>query len=73
MTEQDAWDAIKAHNPAFAKDESETVTLTVRGLRKLFKAGFDTGWDQHQHIVAKFKFSGIEDSYGGLFKDIFKN
>lgn len=57
MTKQELWDAYVAKNPKFA-DESADITLTARGLKKLFEQTYDHGYEHGKTVgsaLAKLK------------------
>ena len=43
LSKEQLWQALVARNPAFAGAETETVTLTKRGLRRMFEGAFEAG------------------------------
>ena len=46
MTRDALWQLYCDRNPAFAREESECVTLTVRGLRRLVESTWATAQRQ---------------------------
>ena len=48
MSKSDLWAQFVAQNPAFGRDDHATVTLTVRGLKKLFETSYDAGFSAGQ-------------------------
>jgi hypothetical protein len=51
MTKQELWDAYVAKNPKFA-DENAEITLTGRGLKKLFEQTYDKGYEKGKNVGA---------------------
>jgi len=47
MTQEELWKVLAARNPAFRRGDDETVTLTIRGLRRLVETSHDVGF-QHK-------------------------
>jgi len=46
MTQSDLWSIYTTKNPTMGTDDSTPITLTSRGLKKLF----DTTWEQAHEV-----------------------
>lgn len=72
LTRVEYWRAISARNPSFNGDADDTVTLTVRGLKKLFdqawEAGNEEGVRQGRAIEKLQNMSNKKDD--SLFDDL---
>ncbi len=46
MTRDELWSVFTSKNPRMAGGDDSHITLTVRGLRKLFEQAYDRGHEQ---------------------------
>jgi hypothetical protein len=75
MTHETLWTIFTDGNPQFAGKPDETVTMTVRGLKKFF----DTTWEQGRlngfengQAYEKNQAKMRDSSCGGLFNELFR-
>lgn len=74
MTKSDLWEEISKKNPCF--NQEGNVTLSAKGLRKMFDLAYDKGFDQGKAVSAALndlvKNAGAGKGSGGdIFKDLF--
>jgi hypothetical protein len=68
MTNKELWEQISAKNPSFNSDGN--VTLSSKGLRKLFDLAYDKGFDQGRDVTKKI-YGALNQTQGGTGMDIF--
>lgn len=80
MTQSDLWAIYVAKNPSMGTNDDTQITLTSRGLKKLFdttcerghEAGFENGkaWEKAQADKVDKALGGLGKS-AGIFDEIF--
>lgn len=78
MTSSDLWAIFAAKNPKMGGADDSTITMTVRGLRKLFDQAYDQGHEQgvaNGRAVAareaEINATNKPSSSADIFKDVF--
>jgi hypothetical protein len=74
MTNKELWEQISAKNPSFNSDGN--VTLSSKGLRKLFDLAYDKGFDKGKEVANTLnnlasKTGAVNPNGLDAFKDIF--
>lgn len=66
MTRDELWSVFTSKNPRMAGDDDSHITLTVRGLRKLFEQAYERG---HEQGVANGRAVAVREAEIDASKD----
>jgi hypothetical protein len=71
MTRADLWKIFTDKNPKMSGDDESHITMTVRGLRKLFETAYDQGHDQGFENGKAWEAAHPKETKSDIFNDMF--